>query len=47
VEGTETILFFLLMAAVPDWFALLAWIFAGLCALTAIQRAILAMKEFR
>jgi phosphatidylglycerophosphate synthase len=47
VEGTETILFFLLMAAVPERFALLAWIFAGLCALTAIQRAILAMKTFR
>jgi phosphatidylglycerophosphate synthase len=47
VEGTETILFFLLMVAVPDWFALLAWVFAGLCVLTAIQRAILAMNVFR
>lgn len=47
VEGTETILFFLLMAALPQWFALLAWIFAGLCVLTAVQRAILAMKAFR
>jgi len=47
VEGTETILFFLLMAALPRWFALLAWTFAGLCALTAIQRAVLAMKTFR
>jgi hypothetical protein len=35
------------MVAIPDWFALLAWIFAGLCALTAVQRAILAMKVFR
>jgi hypothetical protein len=47
VEGTETILFFLLMTALPQWFALLAWIFAGLCALTAIQRAMLAIKTFR
>lgn len=47
VEGTETVLFFLLMAALPQWFALLAWIFAGLCVLTAVQRAILAMKAFR
>ena len=47
VEGTETIVFFLLMAALPQWFALLAWIFAGLCALTAIQRAMLAIKTFR
>jgi phosphatidylglycerophosphate synthase len=47
VEGTETIAFFLLMAAQPQWFAILAWTFAGLCVLTAIQRAILAMKTFR
>lgn len=46
VEGTETILFFLLMAAVPAWFAVLAWIFAGLCVLTAIQRGMLAMNTF-
>lgn len=47
VEGTETILFFLLMAARPEWFALLAWVFAGLCALTALQRGMLAVVEFR
>lgn len=47
VEGTETILFFLLMTAVPAWFALLAWVFAGLCALTAVQRAVLAIRVFR
>lgn len=47
VEGTETILMFLLMAARPEWFPLLAWIFAGLCALTALQRALLAVVEFR
>ncbi|MEX2124952.1 MAG: CDP-alcohol phosphatidyltransferase family protein [Woeseia sp.] len=47
VEGTETILFFLFMAAVPAWFAVLAWIFAGLCVLTAIQRTALAMNVFR
>jgi phosphatidylglycerophosphate synthase len=47
VEGTETILFFLLMTAVPAWFGVLAWIFAGLCVLTAIQRAALATKLFR
>ena len=46
VEGTETIVFFLLMAALPGFFALLAWIFAGLCVLTAIQRSALAMKLF-
>jgi len=44
VEGTETIAFFLLMAASPAWFAPLAWLFSGLCVLTAIQRTVLALK---
>lgn len=47
VEGTETIAFFLIMAAFPAWFAQLAWIFAGLCVVTAIQRSALAMKLFK
>ena len=46
VEGTETIAFSLLMAALPAWFPALAWIFAALCVLTAIQRSALAMKLF-
>ena len=46
VEGTETIAFFLLMTAWPAWFPILAWIFAALCVLTAIQRSALAMKLF-
>lgn len=46
VEGTETIVFFLLMAALPGFFAPLAWVFAGLCVLTTIQRSALAMKLF-
>ena len=46
VEGTETIAFFLLMTALPAWFPILAWIFAALCVLTAIQRSALAMKLF-
>ena len=47
VEGTETVVFFLLMCALPHAFAKLAWLFAGLCALTAVQRAVLAAKVFR
>ena len=47
VEGTETILFFLAMAALPGWFAELAWLFAGLCVLTALQRTALALSVFR
>jgi phosphatidylglycerophosphate synthase len=46
VEGTETIAFFLVMTALPAWFPALAWIFAALCVLTAIQRSALAMKLF-
>ena len=46
VEGTETIAFFLVMTALPAWFPVLAWIFAALCVLTAIQRSALAMKVF-
>jgi len=46
VEGTETIAFFLLMAALPGWFPTIAWIFALLCVITAIQRSLLAMKVF-
>jgi len=46
VEGTETIAFFLAMTAMPHWFPVLAWVFAALCVLTAIQRSVLAMKLF-
>lgn len=46
VEGTETIAFFLIMAALPQWFPLLAWLFSILCVLTAIQRSLLALKLF-
>ena len=46
VEGTETIAFFLIMVALPAWFPLLAWLFAGLCVLTAVQRTAVALKLF-
>ena len=46
VEGSETIAFFLLMAALPDWYPELAYVFAVLCLLTALQRTLLAMKLF-
>lgn len=47
VEGTETILFFLLMILLPAWFPLLAWIFAALCVLTAAQRSAIVFRVFR
>jgi phosphatidylglycerophosphate synthase len=46
VEGTETIAFFLLMVAFPGVFPQLAWLFAGLCVVTAVQRTALAMRLF-
>ncbi|MFK8016859.1 MAG: CDP-alcohol phosphatidyltransferase family protein [Gammaproteobacteria bacterium] len=47
VEGTETVVFFLLMAALPQWFAELAWVFSALCALTVVQRSALAIRVFK
>ncbi|MFK8029807.1 MAG: CDP-alcohol phosphatidyltransferase family protein [Gammaproteobacteria bacterium] len=44
VEGTETIGFFLVMAAIPQWFPQLAWLFCFLCVLTTVQRSMLAFK---
>lgn len=45
-EGSETIAFFLLCCLWPAQFALFAWIFAGLCALTACGRAAMAWRDF-
>ena len=46
MEGTETILFFVAMCLLPDYFAVLAYCFAGLCALTVLQRGMMAAKQF-
>jgi phosphatidylglycerophosphate synthase len=45
-EGTETILVFLAMCLVPAWFGVLAYAYAGLCALTVIQRSAMAARAF-
>jgi len=37
-EGTETVIFFVLMCLLPNYFALLAWVFAAVCAITAVNR---------
>ena len=39
-EGTETIVAFALMCLFPQHFALIAWAFAALCAVTAINRVV-------
>ncbi len=46
-EGGETIAVFALMCLVPAHFALIAYLYAGLCAATVIQRSALAVATFR
>jgi phosphatidylglycerophosphate synthase len=46
MEGTETILCFVLLVLWPALFAPLAWIFGALCCLTAVARIILARRVF-
>ncbi|HEV2559730.1 MAG TPA: CDP-alcohol phosphatidyltransferase family protein [Microvirga sp.] len=46
-EGTETILVFLAMAAIPQAFPILAYGFAGLTMMSAIARISLAWSAFR
>lgn len=46
-EGTETIVVFLAMCLWPAAFATIAYIYAGLCVLTVIQRTLLAWRDFR
>jgi phosphatidylglycerophosphate synthase len=47
MEGTETIAFFVAMTLWPAHFATLAWVCAGLCVLTALQRSAAAFRHFR
>lgn len=46
LEGTETILFFLLICLLPAYFAPLAWVFGALCVLTATLRLFAAHATF-
>ena len=46
IEGTETAAFLVLICLVPQHFAVLAQIFAGLCGLTVLQRIALARRSF-
>jgi phosphatidylglycerophosphate synthase len=47
MEGTETILFFLMLVLWPALFAPLAWVFGVMCLVTAVARVILAARTFR
>ncbi|WOI56203.1 CDP-alcohol phosphatidyltransferase family protein [Palleronia sp. LCG004] len=46
LEGTETIVLFVLFCLLPEWFAPLAWIFGTLCFATAILRVAAARQIF-
>lgn len=37
-EGTETIIFFVLMCLMPENFAVIAWVFTGVCLVTTLNR---------
>lgn len=47
LEGTETIVFFVLLCLWPSGFAPMAWVFGGLCFVTAGARVLLAARTFR
>jgi hypothetical protein len=47
LEGTETILFLLVVAVWPSLFVPGAWVFGTLCMVTAGARVALAARTFR
>ncbi len=46
LEGTETIIFFVLLCLLPHHFAVMSWIFGGLCFATATLRIYAARKIY-
>jgi phosphatidylglycerophosphate synthase len=47
MEGTETVVFFVLFCLFPQHFAVLAWVFGGLCWLTTALRVAGGVVAFR
>jgi len=45
-EATETIVVFVLFCLFPNWFSVIAWVFAGVVIFTTISRIIMARREF-
>jgi len=45
-EGTETIITFVLMCLLPQYFAIIAAIYSAMCVVTVIQRTIAAKVDF-
>jgi phosphatidylglycerophosphate synthase len=46
-EGAETIALFVLICLFPQHFALMAWVFGGLCWVTAATRVLMAYHAFK
>lgn len=46
-EGTETVLFFIVMCLLPHYFVFLAWLFAIICLLTAVNRVVFGYVTLR
>jgi phosphatidylglycerophosphate synthase len=46
LEGTETIVFFLMICLWPQIFVPAAWVFGALCLVTAVSRVMLARRVF-
>lgn len=47
IEGTETVVFFILCCLLPTHFAILAWIFGTLCWVTTMGRILMGVLSFR
>lgn len=45
-EATETIVLFVLMCLIPDWFPVLAFVFAAMVAWTTVSRVVMARRTF-
>jgi phosphatidylglycerophosphate synthase len=45
-EGTETIAVFIAICLLPDYFIPIAWVYAALCVITAVQRSAAARALF-
>ncbi|MXN65962.1 CDP-alcohol phosphatidyltransferase family protein [Stappia sp. GBMRC 2046] len=46
-EGAETIAIFTAMCLFPAWFSIIAWGFAGICAISALSRLVLVSQMLR
>ena len=46
-EGTETVIFFVLMCLLPDYFPVIAYLFAFICVITAANRVVFGYRTLK